>query len=83
MILQIIQLLLISLGFNNTNSYNAPRSLHPQQRYTQSQRIRFNISPLTLVILTFLGMILFVLFIFLFMPGTESGVVYNQFDNII
>ena len=82
MILQIIQLLLISLGFTN-NNYNNPRSLYPQQRYTQPQPVRFQLSPLTLLILFVVGIIVFVAFIFMFLPGNESTLVYNQFDNII
>ena len=83
MILQIIQLLLISLGFNNTNSYNAPRSLHPQQRYTQSQRVRFNISPLALLILFVVGIIVFAIFVFIACPPLDSGMYYNRLGSVI
>ncbi|MBQ2652504.1 MAG: hypothetical protein IJF83_03025 [Methanobrevibacter sp.] len=82
MLLQIIQLLLISLGFHNTNN-NTPKSLYPQQRYTQPQPVSFQVPPLVLLVLFAAGIIVFVVFVFMFVPGNESTLVYNQFDNII
>lgn len=79
MIIQIIQLLLISLGFNtNNNYYNQPRTLH---REPVQQPIRINTVQLAIIFIA--GVIIFTVFVFLFMPGNESGVVYNQFNQII
>ena len=79
MILQIIQLLLISLGFQNNNNThnnnNTPRSLYPKQTY---QPVHITIHPILLIILMAAGMIMFAMIIFMFMPGTESGLVYNH-----
>lgn len=81
MIIQIIQLLLISLGFNtNNNYYNQPRTLHREP--IQQQQIRIN-NPIQLAIIFIAAIIIFTVFVFLFMPGNESGVVYNQFNQII
>ena len=80
MITQIIQLLLISLGFtSNNNPYNQPRTLH---REPVPQPLRIN-NPVQLAVIFIAGVIIFTVFVFLFMPGTESGVVYNQFHTII
>lgn len=77
MILQIIQLLLISLGFQNNNNthHNTPRSLYPEQTY---RPLHITIHPILLIILMAAGMIMFAMIIFMFMPGTESGLWYNQ-----
>lgn len=70
MILQLIQILLTSLGFNETRQ----KSLYQQPEY----RILNPQHPTSLIILSIIAMILFVAAVFLFMPGTESGVVYNN-----
>lgn len=79
MILKIIQILLISLGFGGNNQYNQPRSL---QRQTQPRPMQFR-NPIAMILLFAIGIILFTLFVFMFMPGTESGIVYNNFDRMI
>ena len=71
MILQLLQLLFISLGFHNANE--PKHSLYPQPK-----PLNLPMDPVQLVIIMVVGMLLFTLFIFLFMPGTESGLVYNQ-----
>jgi len=74
MILQLLNLLFVSLGLG----YDKPvvkNSLYPKR---EPEVFSFNINPITLVVLMFLGMILFALIVFLFMPGTESGLVYNK-----
>ena len=79
MILKIIQILLISLGFGGNNHYNQPRNLQPQ---TQPRPMQFR-NPIAMILLFAIGIILFTLFVFMFMPGTESGIVYNNFDRMI
>ena len=71
MIIQIIQILLVSLGFHD----NTPRqaTLYRQPEYT----ILNLKNPMLVIILSIIAMIIFTLAIFLLMPGTESGMVYN------
>ncbi|WP_405285999.1 hypothetical protein [Methanobrevibacter sp.] len=73
MIIQIIQILLINLGINN-KTHNQT-SLY---RVEEPKPFTFTINPLILAAIMIIGMILFTVFIFLFMPGTESGVYYNN-----
>lgn len=77
MILQLLEILLISLGFDNKpKKYN---SLRPQPQYTI-----LNLKhPILVIILTGLGIILFALILFMFAPGVESGSYYNGFNNVI
>lgn len=79
MILQIIQLLLLTLGSTN-NTHNAPRSLH---RVEEPKPLNFQINPLSLIILMAVGMIVFVALILLFFPCLDSGMYYNNFDAMI
>ena len=83
MILQIIQVLLISLGFNHPSRYDPPRSLYPQQKYTTVQPMKFNISPIAVLVLFVVGVIVFTLVLLLFAPGTESGLFYNGLSGTI
>lgn len=77
MILQIIQILLISLGFHNTKNNN-PKSLYRQPEYKP-----LKINPIVFLLLFTLGIILFALFVLLFMPGNDTAIVYNQFNTVI
>lgn len=71
MILQLLHLLFISLGFNDQPK---PARLNRQPQY----KILNLKNPILVIILSVIAMILFTLIFFLFMPGTESGVVYNN-----
>lgn len=71
MILQILQILLISLGIN-VNNQQPKHSLHRQPEYQT-----MNITPMFIVLFV-IGIIVFAGVLFCFMPGTESGLVYNH-----
>lgn len=73
MILQILQILLISLGLGGVNNNQPPKhSLHRQPEYQT-----MNITPM-FIVLFIGGIIVFAGVLFCFMPGTESGLVYNH-----
>ena len=69
--IQLLHLLLVSLGF--CNDHKPKHSLRRQPHYT-ILNLR---NPVLVIIVAGLGMVLFALFVFMFMPGTESGIVYN------
>ena len=71
MILQILHILLISLGIN-VNTQQPKHSLHRQPEYKT-----VNITPM-FIVLFIGGIIVFAGLLFCFMPGTESGLVYNH-----
>lgn len=73
MILQILHILLISLGLGGINNNQPPKnSLHRQPEYKT-----VNITPMFIVFFV-IGIIVFAGLLFCFMPGTESGLVYNH-----
>lgn len=75
MFLQLLQLLLISLGFQNApRRDNPPASLY---RVNEPKPLVFS-HPLLLMVVMTVGIILFVAVVICFMPGTESGVYYNH-----
>lgn len=78
MIIRILQLLLFSLGFGNTcNSYQ-PKSLHPAH---QKRHGVFGFkNPLLVAVLFCMGIVVFVVVIFLVTGGSavESGIYYNS-----
>lgn len=72
MILQILHILLISLGLGVDNNQHPKNSLHRQPEYQT-----MNITPMFIVLFV-IGIIVFAGVLFCFMPGTESGLVYNH-----
>ena len=70
MILQILHILLISLGLGVNNNQPPKHSLHRQPEYKT-----VNITPM-FIVLFIGGIIVFAGLLFCFMPGTESGLVY-------
>ena len=75
-----LEVLFLGLGYNNDP---VPKhSLHP---HVEPKRMSFNISPAGLIFLMLVGMVLFVIFIFLFtgVSAVESGTYYNGFNNVI
>ena len=74
MIIQLLNLLLLSMGFGYNDRPVPKNSLHRKPEYTI---LPWKVNPVVFAVLMLVGMILFGVFVFLFVPGTESGLVYN------
>lgn len=74
MILKLLHVLFLSLGFGY-DDHTPKNSLYPRH---EPKPFEFNLSPAAIFVLIAVGMILFVGIIFLFAPGVESGLFYNE-----
>lgn len=86
MIMQIIQLLLLSLGFNNNHRNNNPKRLYPQQRYNQPQyNLLNNNTILIITIITVFALSVLVVYFFLSsgISTVESGTYYYGMDRVV
>ena len=78
MIIELLQILILSLQATNTHHNTRAKNSLYRQPPRDVNDFTFNFNPAVFVVLCILALLLFVLLIFLFVPPMDSGLVYNN-----